>query len=350
MARLANWIAPAVALAMLCGAAQAATLNANPSNIKAILLSAKGGDTIVMAPGEYPDQGLLRRTFEPALVIDSHAAVMVGWQFATVSGVTFRGGIFRVPPPMDSRKEPGTLAYGTAFQLYTASHIHISDATFQGPGNLQVDPPVLGQGWGIRVNGGEDVWVTDSRFEGLRGGAAFGQIEGFKIVNNVSAGSRSDGFDVALSHRGLIEGNTCLGTQMSGEGEHPDCIQLWSRPTAPPVSDIVIRKNKIYGATQGIGMFNHTRNGVNDGGFDRIVIEDNDIEVSFPHGIGINGERDSIVRNNHVRTMKGAKYLTRISTEEATLRCGNTVADGGGKSGWTEKRCPPNSPPTPQQP
>ena len=48
---------------------------------------------------------------------------------------------------------------------------------------------------------------------------------------------------------------------------------------------------------------------------DRILIEDNDIEVGFPNAIGLNGSRDSIIRNNRVRTTAGAKYQARITVD-----------------------------------
>jgi len=150
---------------------------------------------------------------------------------------------------------------------------------------------------------------------------------------------RADGMDIALSREGVIEGNHCWGTVIRTD-EHPDCIQMWSRPNAAPTSDMLIRKNRAEGDTQGISLFNHVRNGVDDGGFDRIVIEDNDVQVSASQAIAIYDGRASIVRNNHVRTLPRARYRASINLRGEVERCGNTVEGGAGKPGVFDVRCP----------
>ncbi|MDB5423135.1 MAG: hypothetical protein JWQ29_551 [Phenylobacterium sp.] len=327
-----------VSVALLACSAPAATLKANPSNIKVVLAFAKAGDVVVLADGEYAPVAIAKKTYKPPLVIDASGATLVGWRVGGVDGLTFRGGVFKVPPAAFSERKQVTF-YGPAIRFDAVGHIRFQDATFQGPGDLTKDPPVFGEGIGLSVNVGEDIKVIDSHFKGLKAGIGFGSVDGFQVVGNTFAGMRSDGFQAGMSRHGLIEGNECAGTRISGNGEHPDCIQLWSRPPAAPTADITIRKNKISGITQGIGLFNHVRDGVDDGGFDRITIEDNDIEVGFPNAIGMNGSRDSVVRNNRVRTMADSRYIARISIDEGAVRCGNVVAAGAGKSGMTDKRC-----------
>jgi hypothetical protein len=120
---------------------------------------------------------------------------------------------------------------------------------------------------------------------------------------------------------------------MIRDKEHPDCIQLWSRPTSQPTSDIVIRHNSVVGNTQGISVFDHA-----EGGFDRITIEDNDVNVSYPPGITLNNSRDSIVRRNHVRTLGNARYMANLLAPGAKT-CGNVVGPGGGKPGFSDGKC-----------
>jgi len=98
------------------------------------------------------------------------------------------------------------------------------------------------------------------------------------------------------------------------------------------VADIVIRGNVMEGEMQGIFLGNHVRKGVDDGGFDRITIENNEVTVSFPQGIGLFDARDSVVRNNTVRTIPGST-LPNGKRVRANLRvtgtgnrvCGNKV-------------------------
>ena len=75
----------------------------------------------------------------------------------------------------------------------------------------------------------------------------------------------SDGIDVSLSRNIVIDCNACTEFRPA-PGAHPDCFQLWSRPAAPPTADIVITSNSAVGDMQGISLFNHVRDGTNDGG------------------------------------------------------------------------------------
>jgi hypothetical protein len=123
-------------------------------------------------------------------------------------------------------------------------------------------------------------------------------------------------------------------------GEHPDCVQLWSRPDAPPTSDIVIRFNRAYGPTQGFSGFNHVRNGVDDGGFDRITIEGNAVDGAFPQAISLMSGRDSAVRNNRVATYPDAPF--RASSTPARGRAlRQHRRAGAGKAGVTDPPCAP---------
>jgi hypothetical protein len=82
------------------------------------------------------------------------------------------------------------------------------------------------------------------------------------------------------------------------------------------------------------------RNGVDDGGFDRILIEENDVNVSASQGIALGGNaRASVVRNNRVRTMPGAKYRASINLKGDIRRCGNVIEPGAGKPGVVDPKC-----------
>jgi hypothetical protein len=326
-----------VMLAACTSSSGAATLKATPANFDAIVAKADSGDVITLAPGEYGPRELKDRHYSPSLVIDARGATIVGWTLKAVSGISFKGGLYRLAP---GRVHPrtGALVYGHTLRFDDARDVEISEATFEGPGDPSISPPVFGEGGGLAFLDGEDLKLSSSHFKGFKSAVALGNVDGFELVGNTFTGMRSDGIQVGSSRHGLIEGNDCSGTHVRSD-EHPDCVQLWSRPPAPPTSDIVIRKNRVRGDTQGIGMFNHVRAGVDDGGFDRITIEDNDIEVSYGQGIGLMAARDSIVRNNKIRSAPHAKYRASLNVDARVARCGNVVAPGAGKKGVTEKAC-----------
>ena len=315
---------------------EAAVRNATPETLSKVLQDAKGGDTVVLAAGQYPDVRFNRREFQPRLIIDARAAKISGWWFRGVTGIEFRGGEYRVPAAVVTPN--GRTDYGRSLRIDGSHDILITQARFIGPGAVGEETLPYGEGYGVFMIGGGNIEITGNALAGFKSGIVLGRIDGFKMTDNTFTDMRSDGMQVAESRNGLVEGNTCGGTKIR-DGEHPDCIQMWSRPTSPPTADMVIRRNKIGGGTQGIGMFNHTRNGVDDGGFDRILIEDNDIEVGYPNAISLKSGRDSIVRNNQVRTLKGSKFRASINTGPGVSRCGNTVASGAGRPGEKEKGC-----------
>lgn len=311
---------------------------ANPGSLGSVLQSAKGGDVIVLAPGSYSSIRLSNRTFDGRLVIDAGAATIQGMYVNKVEGLEIRGGEFHVPPPA-MKASTGKLIYGAALRLDNVKNIVLTGLKVVGPGG----PPdatdgAFGEGDGVKMYMGADVHVTASRFAGLKNGIALGRIDGFEVVRNVFAGLRSDGVNMGEVRNGLIQSNECRGTRIRNN-EHPDCIQLYSRPTSPPTADIVIRNNRAEGPTQGIFLGNHSRDGVDDGGFDRILIEDNDLNVAFPNAIALTDGRASVVRNNKVQTFPGAQYPAVINIRGDVARCGNTVAGHGGRSKQVDPKC-----------
>jgi hypothetical protein len=332
-------VAVAVAVA---GCAQGAPreLRATPTNVAVILASARDGDTVILAKGVYKQLRMPKRVFAKPLVIDASAATIEGLSGKDVDGIEIRGGAFHLPPAFVSPKN-GKLAYPHGLRLDAVKNVRLVGITMTGPGAMPDAPEgTFGEGTGVLIAQSEGIEIADSRFTGLKNGVVLSRVSGFRLLRNTFEAQRSDGIAIGEGRSGLIEGNECRGTRMRDK-EHPDCIQLFSRPTSPPTADIVIRKNRAIGATQGIGMANHTRNGVNDGGFDRILIEENDLNVAFPNGIGLTDARDSIVRNNRVQTFPGAPYIARISIrgDGDVKRCGNVVKAGAGKSGETDKSC-----------
>jgi hypothetical protein len=104
----------------------------------------------------------------------------------------------------------------------------------------------------------------------------------------------------------------------------------------------VIRGNKILGATQGINGFNHIRNGVDDGGFDRLTIRDNDIQIQYSNAIAVQSGRDIQVMNNRIRTLDGAlsRASINLGRSPGAVRRGNIVEAGSGKPGDSDRDAP----------
>lgn len=274
-----------------------------PADLKALLLASKPGESI------RPKGALLK-----GMTLELKPSEVVEGFFYPTTGVgqfTIRGGVW------------------AGVRLDSVTGLKVEGAEFDGPD--QAD------GFGLFVNGGQGVTVTDCQFESYKTGLVLNKVETFEVSRNAFSRMRSDGMTIGESRKGQVVGNRFHGTRITGD-EHPDFIQLYSRPTSPPTSDIVIRDNKGMGMSQGICGFNHTRGGVNDGGFDRIVIEDNDLCCGFPHAISLVEARDSRVTHNRVETYPGARYRASINTDKSPgiIRMMNTIQPGAGKAGLVD--------------
>lgn len=285
-----------IALALAAGACggHAATVTATPETLQALLDRARGGDTITVAAGDYAPILLRSKTWSPPVTVEAAAGRFAGIEGRRISGLTWRGGTF------DGKREQRN-----GFKIEVGDHIVVENTTMTGF---------------------------------LRNGIGFGNVSDARIAGNTFSDGGSDGIDVALSRRVVIDGNQCRNGQPT-PGAHPDCIQLWSRPTAPPVADITITNNTAYGDMQGIGLFNHVREGVDDGGFDRIRIENNDIKVKQWHGIAVSSCRDCIVRNNRVEALPNGRIKAWIKFKDVARleACGNVQT--AWPAGDEAKRC-----------
>ena len=275
---------------------------ATPRTLIEQIETAKGGATLHLTAGDYGRLIFPRRDFSPSLRLDAEQARFSGIDLTDVSGVEIKGG------------------------------------SVVGTG---------GRSYGIHIRRARDVRVEGMSISAAHRGIVVGASTRISIVGNTLTGLLSDGVDIALSSWVRVERNTCRnfnptpalydaqGRRLK-DGDHPDCIQAWSRPHALPTSDLTIVDNDIEGRMQGIFLGNHLRRGVDDGGFDRIVIRDNRVRVGVPNGIVLDSARDCVVANNTVQSLPLATVPGRPSlavkanlrvSGERNLVCGNRVPD-----------------------
>jgi hypothetical protein len=323
------------------------------ATIAALLAQAKPGDTVVLPAGEYADETITGLSFSPAVTLDARGAKATTIVFKDVTGLHVLGGTWfnAIGETWAGR------TWATAINCERCQDVSFEGAIVTGP-----PPEAPGRefaGYGISFLSSDHVAVTHSKFTGFRMGLGFSLTADFVATSNDFGFMTSDGIDVGQGWRGRIEDNTFHDTHIIAK-EHPDGIQMWSRPDQPPTSDIVIRRNLVTGDSQGISGFDARHRfpagyRLADGrvldrpedipgvGFDRIVIEDNEVAVGQPDGISLVNGRASVIRNNHVRTQEGSGYWARfmIKPDDGGVRhCGNVADPGAGKPGWSDGRCP----------
>ncbi|MET0195520.1 MAG: hypothetical protein ABW200_19355 [Hyphomicrobiaceae bacterium] len=240
-----------------------AVFAAQPGGFPVALVASRPGDTINLKAGAH---GLVRLTNRRDLTLNWMPGATGSLAIVKSSGIVSRGGLLT---------NPG----GYAVQV-------------QGSSGVSLFLPV------IRASDRAIV---------------FDRSTDFAVTGADIAGMAVDGINIASSQRGRIIGTKCRAFAQIDD-RHPDCIQGWSRPDTGVTSDILIQGSDIEGNFQGIFFGNHVRDGVDDGGFDRITVRANKVTVSFPNGIRLDACRQCSMVNNVVRTVPGSAFQTRAYT------------------------------------
>ncbi|MFC3441144.1 hypothetical protein ACFOKF_08030 [Sphingobium rhizovicinum] len=254
--------------------AAAAVTMATPATAQKIVETAPPGAMIRLAPGKYDRLQIKRKLWKRPITIDATDATLT-LSMVQSGGVVVRGGTFA--------GALGTGGEGYAIQLRQSHHV-----IFNGP-NIQSSIR------GLVIDRSTDIRVTRATITGMR----------------------IDGINIAASQRITITDSSCSNFD-SGEA-HPDCIQMWSRPDRGITQDVTLLRNRSIGKMQGFTGFNHVRNGVNDGGFDRITIKDSFVASDkWPRGIFLGDCRNCVVSGNRAETLTGARWMETIEVQNCT--------------------------------
>lgn len=278
----------AVILAVVAMPGAAETV-VTPATFADALMTAKAGDTLRLAPGSYDRVSVRDRHWSPPVTIAAAAARLSSVRLDNVSGITWNGGIFE-----------GGDTVSDGMKVEQGDHIIVDGAAFHHYTSVGI---ILGR-------------VTDAR-----------------LTNNVFSDSGSDGIDIAMSQRVVIDHNRCTDFHPV-PGAHPDCIQLWSKATFAPVADIAITNNVAIGDMQGFTAF--------DGPYDRITVDHNFARVTNYHGIAVFDCRHCLVRHNRVESMPNlvhpeVRAWVKVQGGEDVTNCDNRAKDFPDLPG--RKRC-----------
>ncbi|WP_026911203.1 right-handed parallel beta-helix repeat-containing protein [Patulibacter minatonensis] len=181
------------------------------------LAKAAGGETIVLAPGDYPaaKDGRARSTWVSVVGPGSGRAsvdglAITGGRYLDISGVTFTAGVglrsYWTP-------QTGTVAPG---------HVHLFGNEFTNPGGTCV---------GAR-DGATDVVVSDNLIHdcqvgfGAGAGGAIVQSSGLEISDNTISDLTGDGIQFGQWDDVSITGNVIDGIRDPAKTYHNDGIQL----------------------------------------------------------------------------------------------------------------------------
>ncbi|MGR3762374.1 right-handed parallel beta-helix repeat-containing protein (plasmid) [Roseobacteraceae bacterium NS-SX3] len=306
------------------------------------LASATGGETILLAAGNYG--GLtLRKQFSSEVTIKAAdpaaMATLSSLNLNGASNVTFDGIKF------DYVYQNGDYHHTRPFQVLNSSDIAIKNALFDG----DLDPNGVGFGLGLNVNGSQNVTIADTEFTKWWKGAFLMNSDGVALTGNEVHTIRADGLVFDNTDNVLVEGNYMhdFGA-LAGANDHRDMIQF-QRATGSGSSNIVVRDNVFdMGAgdyTQTIFMGTSGKNASDPNVRNyNVTIENNLIYNGHYHGITLNGLDGVTIRNNSVlhvddKNLTGGVEVPHInidgSAKNVTIEQ-NVVAGINGYSGQSD--------------
>lgn len=278
--------------------------------LNAALQTAKGGDTILLAPGSYAGISIRGVNFADGVTIASKnpdaPALILGLAVRDSSGVTFEGLEFVSDP-----------AVAQAATVQGSSDIAFNNVLFHGSidGNPQNDSG------GLLVRSSSDVRIADSEFHELYWGVGHLDVVGLTITGSSFHDLRMDGIRGGGSSDVLISRNTFTDFKPV-TGDHPDAIQFWTSNTTAPARDIVISENVIIRGEGGIMQGIFLRDEAGGLPYEGVQILNNLVSGAMYNGLAVTGARHVVVEGNTVQGFLDMKSFIRLEKVD-----GATITD-----------------------
>ncbi|MFN7399915.1 MAG: hypothetical protein ACK5SX_12860 [Sandaracinobacter sp.] len=287
--RIATAIIAVVALPAAAQAAPRTFSVVNATELRAALLSARVGDTVLLAPGTYGDVNLDRFRFTGGFVNirssdPQNRAVFGQMRLGLASGLSISG--------ID--------AQSSLSPVVSASGSNIRFAGNRIRGALPNGDPWDDQQTGMWVRFASNIVVASNDFQDLRMAIWVQRATSVAIRHNDFTVMR-EGLNISGATRGDIDNNRFEHFSPRYDlGEHPDAIQFWTRNETSGVSRYRIRNNFLSfghdGHVQGIFLGNEDINLPHS----NLDVSGNIYYGSSFHGISLGMVNDSRIFNNIV--------------------------------------------------
>ena len=288
------------------------TINvANAAQLAAALKAITGGETILLAAGDYGSVRIAARTLPIQVTIKSadsqHDAVFSNLLIDRSSNFRFED--IDIHRPLKVGEENWT----TAVDINLSSKIDLVGLDFTG----SLDGNSWNDGVGLRFTKSNDVSLLDSTFTQWNNSAVFSQITGLLVAGNSVEDVREGFAFVAIDTARISQNYFGRFTPNYAAGDHSDAIQFWSNGVDKTSTHIVISDNVILeganGGTQGI--FLSPTNGIR---FSDFTVENNLYYGDSRHGITLNNTDGAIIRGNTVVSAPGGMLEAGINLTNTT--------------------------------
>ncbi|WP_179285831.1 right-handed parallel beta-helix repeat-containing protein [Haematobacter missouriensis] len=301
----------ALGLAACPGRASERREVSDAAGLMAALKAAQGGETIVLAPGDYGALGL--------------------------NGTTGREGRFTAPVTIASASPQA--AHFTGIRLSAVTNLTFDGITLEGPMRTLSSQGIAiirsrvknREGMSLSFRATNGVMIEGNHITGGDYGVNFYSVADFRIIDNLIEKAASDLIQISrASYNGLIENNVLHDVIVTNPKAHPDLIQIFGYDGLNP-HDITIRGNYLYddpatglNIAQGIFMA-----GPQQEGFRNMLVEENLVSVRSPNSIFISGGQENVVIR-HNSLIAGPERL-----KGGTIRLKGKKGEGHDNSGVT---------------
>lgn len=294
----------------------------NRDQLVAALANASGGETFVLAAGDYGRLNLNGRQYDSTVTIrsadPSTMAKFNSLNIYNTANLAFKS--VDIGRPLAAGEGEWTqMGYITGSRNIGFDGVRIHGSLDGNPGN---------DGWGLLVDSTQGLSIANSDFTELARAFVIERSSDIRIANNAIHHIRSDGGDFAAVDRVTIENNRYWAFAPNGT-DHPDAIQFWTNGQARGSSNVIIRGNQIFqGAGTGTqGIFIRDENGSMP---HRNVVIENNIIYSRDQweGISVDGAVGLRILNNTVVSPTGDAKTLWIRVDSAQdVTIARNVAD-----------------------
>lgn len=276
---------------------------ANSQELYAALKSARSGDVIDLAPGDYGSIRLQNLKFPGEVTVrsldPSNKAVLSGLDVRNSAGLTFQGLEF------DLTGQPGNAIKFTASERLSLDRSWIHGSLDDDPSG---DPPAM------LVRDSKHITVSHSEFEQLWGGIGFLGGSHYTFIANTFHDMRSDGIRGGGASFVNVKNNYFTDFYPI-PGDHPDAIQFWTLNTTASATDIVVSGNVyIRGEGRPIqGIFLKAE--LKKYPYHNVTISDNLLVGGLWNGIALDRAVDSEIVGNTLVALEGQNSRIRVSSD-----------------------------------
>lgn len=315
-------------LICICAALPAAArqINATPDTFKSALNSAKPGDEVLLAPGDYaasltrrlgtPDQHVVIRSAQ----LDTPAVFKGLWIKGEIN-VTFEDLIFDYQINFDKEKvlERRYFVHIPKGEGITFRRILFDGDLARAKGKVKAagNNDNYGTALALFIRDSKQVIVENCTFRTFYRAISIQGSDQITVKDNDFYNMRSDGITLNNSSDVRIEGNYFHDFERHPQSkDHPDMIQAWSTGAFRVLKNVSIRDNILHGGKGNWVQSIFMRNEIVDSGgggrdmfYRNIDISGNVIINDHLHGITLGESEGVTIRNNTLLrsfTSKGA--------------------------------------------